>query len=207
MEIRIDSQGLSEIGSVGQVVTLLRRVDQIVETNLVAVSSPAVAWQAFAPFQTNTVTWTDDFYAFVTTTPIAMTAVLKMNSRSAAPMTAGYIYAFAQGSFVRQQISQSPNAYVVGNATPTGSFSFGLAQAAVVNGASILAPVCVAPVLYNQAAYFSPTTVIATFLSTAEAPGTILPMPSNAFEIAMPSGSGGPTLGFNDQTNTFFQLS
>ncbi|HEY1475994.1 MAG TPA: hypothetical protein VGF53_18145 [Pseudolabrys sp.] len=207
MEIQIDSQGLSNIYNAGQLVTLVRLVDQSVGSDLVAASSLSVAWQAFAPMQNNTVTWASDFYCFATTTPLVMNAVIEMNTQSAVPIRPGYVYAFTQGVFVQQKMSQSPKSYVVANAMPAGSYAFGLAQAAVVNNVSILAPVCVVPVLYNETAYFNPTAVIATFLSTENAPGTLLPEPSNAFEIAVASGSGRPMLGFNDQTNLFYELS
>jgi hypothetical protein len=204
--IEIDSQGLTKIYNAGQVVTLLRRVDQIVETDAVA-ALPVVAWQAFAPMQTNTVTWTNDFYCFATTTLPVIGAVLEINATSNAPVQAGTVYAFTQGQFVQQQKSQSPQSYVVSNATPTGSYAFGLAQTAVVNSVPTLAPFCVMPVLYNEQAYFNPTNVISTFLSSAKAPGAVLLAPSNACDVTVTSGSNGPTLGFNDQTNLFFQLS
>lgn len=206
MDIQIDNQGLTNIYNAGQVVTLMRRVDQAVDSDVIA-AAPAVAWQAFAPFQSNTVTWMDDFYCFATTTPLVMNAVIAMNAKSDAPMDIGYVYVFAQGQLVKKQQAGSPRSYVVSNATPSGSFSFGMAQAAVVNDVSTLAPICVVPVLYNESAYFNPTAVIATFLSNAKAAGAILPAPSNACDVVVKPGSSGPTLGFNDQTNLFFQLS
>ncbi len=211
MDIQIDSQGLTKIYNAGQVVTLMRRVDQTVETDAVAANSiaalPAVGWQAFAPMQTNTVTWTDDFFCFATTTPLVVGAVIEINAKSDAPVEVGNVYAFTQGQFVQQQQkSKSAQSYVVSNTTPSGSFAFGLAQAAVVNNVSRLAPFCVVPVLYNEAAYFNPTQVIATFLSSAKASGAVLPAPSNTCDVVVASGSNGPTLGFNDQTNLFFKL-
>lgn len=206
MDIQIDSQGLSNIYGAGQAVTLMRRVDQAVDTDKVA-AAPVVAWQTFAPLQLNTITWTDEYYCFVTTTPLVMSAVIAINAKSDAPMQIGYVYQFTQGRFLKQQPAQSAQSYVVSNAMPSGSFAFGMAQAAIINNVSTLAPFCVVPVLYNEAAYFSPTAVIATFLSSAKAAGTILPAPSDAFDTVVASGSNGPTLGFNDQTNLFFQLS
>ncbi len=207
MHIQIDSQGLSAIYGAGQVVTLMRRVDQAVETDL-TVAVPSVAWQAFAPLQMNTVIWSDEYYCFVTTTPLVMSAVIGINAKSDAPMEIGYVYEFTQGQFVKQQQAQSTQSYVVSNATPSGSFAFGLAQVTTVNNVTALAPFCAAPVLCNETAYFNPTAVIATFLSTAKTAGAILPAaPSNAFDAIVKPGNGGPTLGFNDRTNTFFLLS
>jgi hypothetical protein len=206
VDIQIDSQGLSAIYGAGQVVTLMRRVDQAVDTGVVA-GAPAVAWQAFAPLQTNTVSWTDDIYCFATTTPLVMSAVIGINAKSDAPMEVGYVYEFTQGQFVKQQACGQCS-YMVGNAMPLGSFAFGLAQVATVNSVTALAPFCAAPVLYNERAYFNPTAAIATFLSTARAAGAILPAaPSNAFDAIVKPGTGGPTLGFNDRTNMFFLLS
>ncbi len=185
----------------------MRRVDQAVETASVA-TAPPVAWQAFTPLQMNTVIWADEYYCFVTTTPLVMSAVIGINAKSDAPMEIGYVYEFTQGQFVKQQQAQSTQSYVVSNAMASGSFAFGLAQVTTVNNVTALAPFCVVPVLCNETAYFNPTAVIATFLSTAKAAGAILPaVPSNAFDAIVKPGNSGPTLGFNDQTNMFFLLS
>ena len=79
-------------------------------------------------------------------------------------------------------------------------------QSATINDVSALAPISAVPVLYNQAAFVSPADVISIFLSSATTGGTVLPVPSNAFSVAASAGATGPTIGFNDRTNMFFQL-
>lgn len=70
-----------------------------------------------------------------------------------------------------------------------------------------LCPVSAVPVLYNEAAYLTPTDLVSIFLSSAITGGTVIPMPPNAFSVVAAAGAAGPTIGFNDKTNTFFQIS
>lgn len=206
MEIQIDSAGLTKIANAGQVVTLTHHVDQTVEA--IAPSRLTVAWQAFAPLQTNTVNWSDQYYCFMTTTPLIMNNVIMINAEYPSPVQTGFVYQFAQGQFTMVQQSQGTNCYVISNAAQQGSYAFGLAQSATVNSVLTLAPCCVAPVLYNEEAYFCPSGEIGVFLSSASAAGALLPPPSNALNVLVNSGSGnGPIIGFNDQTNSFYLIS
>lgn len=209
LEIQIDSAGLSEIYSVSQSVTLALKIGQIVN----AVASPTasaggadqliVAWLAFTPSQTNTVSWDEQYYCFATATPLAMGEVIEMNSQSAAPMQPGAVYSFANGQFASSYPGYG-NAYVVYNAM-ADTYGFGLAQQATVNDAPAFAPTSVVPVLSNEAAYFTPADQISIFLSSASNNGTLIPPPINALTIAV--GANGAVVGFNDQTHSFYQLS
>ena len=208
MDIQIDSAGLTDISAAGQRVTLTRSVNQAVEAVTTNAGGLTVAWQAFSPMQNNAVNWSDgQYYCFASTTPVAMNMVIEMNSQSDAAMQIGYVYQFAQGRFTMQQPQQGGSWYIVSNATQ-GSFAFGLAQSAIVNNQPVLAPFCLVPILYNQQAYFTPSGMIGVFLSSASAAGTLLPPPSNPCFVSAPTGdSTEPTVGFNDQTNTFYQIS
>jgi hypothetical protein len=204
MEIQIDSDGLSAIYAANQVVTLTRDVDQAVDG--VRVAALVIAWQAFQPLQMNAINWTDQYYCFATTTPLLMNAVITMNSTSSEPMQIGFVYQFAQGQFIKQQ-QQDVNSYIVANAS-AGSFAFGMAQSATVNNVPTLAPFCIVPVLYNETAYFNPSDVIEIFLSSAGGAGALLPSPSEALDVLAQSGGGSePTIGFDDETDTFYQIS
>ena len=212
MDIQIDSAGLSAIYAANQSVTLARQVNTFVQTwgvpeaQLAASAPPAsVAWQAFQPLPSNTIDWTDQYTCFATTTPLNYGAVLMLNAFSPAPMQVGLAEIFSDGRFTQRP--QGGPAYVVANASQTGSYAFGLAQSATINSVAALCPVCAAPVLYNEAAWFTPTDVISIFLSSAITGGTVIPMPSNAFAVSAAAGASGPTIGFNDKTNMFFQLS
>jgi hypothetical protein len=205
MEISIDGAGLSKIYAADQSVTLTRAVGQSVVTNAAARGAgTTVAWQAFAPLQTNTVSWTDEYYCYATTTPLAIGAVIAMNSQCSAPVHTGPVYEFTRGQFIQQPATGS--SYVVANAATSGSFAFGLAQNATINNLQVLSPVCADPVLYNEAIYLTPTDLIAIFLSSAGKGGTVIPRPVNAFSIKISSASLAVTIGFNDQTNTFYQI-
>lgn len=205
--IQIDSAGLSEIYDAGQTVTLARQVNQVVDAAAsqrvsAGASGLMVAWLAFEPFEKNTITWSEQYYCFATTTALKMSEVLEMNSKSAAPIQPGSMYVFAQGQFSAHP--GSAGTYIICNAM-TGEYGLGLAQQATVNGASGFAPFCVEPVLSNEAAYFPPTSSISIFLSSASSNGTLLPPPINALTLAI--GANGAVAGFNDQTHSFFQLS
>jgi hypothetical protein len=209
MKIQIDSAGLSKIYGASQTVTLARQVGRIVEAvaaqSLGATAAqPTVAWQAFAPAQTNSVGWTDQYYCFATTTPLIIGAVIKMNAQYASPMQIGAIYRFTEGQFVEQQ--QAGSSYVISNAMSSGSYAFGMAQSATVNDVTALAPICAVPVLFNEAVYFSPNDLIAIFLSSSQCGGTVIPPPAGVFTTAVKPGDTGTTVGFNDQTNMFFLI-
>jgi hypothetical protein len=152
MEIQIDNAGLSAIAAAGQMVTLTRQVNQAVAVFAANTLPLTVAWQVFAPTQTNIVSWTDQYYCFATTTPLRMNAVISMISQGQSAMVPGFVYQFARGQFTMQQPGQGGNFYIVGNATAQGAFAFGLAQSATVNNVSVVAPFCAVPVLYNQSA-------------------------------------------------------
>ena len=202
MEIQIDSAGLSQIYAADQAVTLARQVNQVVDA---VATRPAIAWQAFAPLQMNTVGWTDQYYCFATTTPLVMGAVITMNARYASPMQIGSVYQFADGQFIVHQ--QSGNSYVVSNAMPLGSYALGLAQAATINNVPTLAPLCAVPVLFNEAVYFNPSDLIAIFLSSSSSGGSVIPPPANALNVVVKPGATATTIGFNDQTNLFYSIS
>ncbi len=203
MEIQIDNSGLSAIYGADQVVTLARYVDQAVDA---VAAQPTIAWQAFAPLQLNAVNWADQYYCFATTTPLIVGAVVTMNSQSGLPLQIGLVYQFTQGQFVKQQ-AQTASSYITANMAPSGSYAFGLAQSATVNNVPTLAPFCAVPVLYNQAAYFNPSDAIAIFLSSAKRGGTVLPPPSNALKVVANGAASAPTIGFDGQNNTFYQIS
>ena len=217
MDIQIDSAGLSAIYAANQSVTLARRVQGFVQTwgvaatqvaptpTAVASTPPAVAWQVFQPVATNTVDWTDQYICFATTTPLDYGAVLTLNASSSAPMQVGLAEIFSNGQFTRRP--QNGPAYVVANASQAGSYAFGLAQSATINGAAALCPVLAVPVRYNEAAWLTPTDIISIFLSSAATGATVIPTPPKAFSIVAPAGAAGPTVGFNDRTNMFFQIS
>jgi PKD repeat protein len=131
-------------------------------------------------------------------------AVIAMNSQCSTPMQAGPVYAFAKGQFIQQPATVS--SYVIANATSTGSYAFGLAQTATINNVAATSPLSAKPVLYNEAIYLNPTDLIAIFLSSATKGGTVIPPPTNAFSINVSSASAEVTIGFNDQTNTFYQI-
>lgn len=205
--IQIDSAGLSDIYDAGQTVTLARQVNQVVDAVAPPRVSPdasqlIVAWLAFEPLETNTIDWSEQYYCFATTTSLTMGEVLEMNSQSAAPMQLGSVYTFDQGQFAVYPSSGSD--YVIYNAM-AGEYGFGLAQQATVNDAQVFAPICVEPVLTDEAAYFTPTEQISIFLSSASNNGTLIPPPINALTLTV--DANGAVVGFNDQTHAFYQLS
>jgi hypothetical protein len=206
MEIQIDDAGLSKIATAGQMVTLTRRVKASVVG--AAHIPPTVAWQAFAPMQKNAVRWSDrQYYCFMTTTPLAMNAIITMNAQSGSAMQIDIVYQFAQGRFSMQQRQQGDGSYIISNAADR-LLAFGLAQSATVNDTQVLSPLCVVPVLNNETAYFSPSAMIGVFLSTASAAGTLLPPSANGFRVSAPDGAANePIIGFDDRTNTFYQIS
>jgi hypothetical protein len=211
ISIAISDKGLENIYGAGQRVTLVKSVQSFVdlaaEPGLTPQFPVIVAWQAFQPYEQNSVNWTDSYFLCTTTTPLEKNAVIVIGSETGEPAVPGWTYAFAQG-----QLKGSPGIgsdFIVSNQTQEGSFSFCQGQSATVNDTvSALAPLNAVPVLYNEQAFFTPEETVAIFLSSCRDNGTVIPQtPSNALVIALSNASPAADVGFDDLNNTFYRIS
>lgn len=194
LTMNIDAAGLSAIYHAAQRVTLVKSVG----------SSPSnVAWVSFDPFQTNTVTWTENYVIYGTTSSVEAGASLVMTSQSAGPAQTGLLYVFQNGQFTVAPGGE-PGSFNVENEQANG-INFGLGQTAKINGTSVLAPLNAVMVNENQTASFTPIETVSVYLTSIENNGVVISrVASNALVVTLTSQSPSATLGFDDTSNTFF---
>ncbi|HJQ36261.1 MAG TPA: hypothetical protein VKB93_03890 [Thermoanaerobaculia bacterium] len=191
LNINIDSQGLQNIYSAAQYVTISQ-----------GSGSNAIAWITFQPFQANQVSWVEQYYLYASTTVLQPGASIFMMSQTDGPAQFGYIYTLQQGMFTAAP--GGANALNAANAQQNGVV-LGVAQAATVNGVSIFSPTLGVSTLLNQEATFTPANVVNIFLSSYSNNGVVLPeIPSNALRVALTSQEPVANIGFNDATSSFY---
>src|SRR5690606_27694153 len=154
LEILIKEEDAKNINSNGQKVTILKSVD----------SGQSVTWVAFSPFERNTVTWTEKYAVYASTTEIKDGARIdKMSDRSANPQ---YFYSFQNGVFDMGSLDEkslTKTQYGIINKTD-GNLQFGLSQERTVNGKNANVPINVVTVFKSQKAIFTPRVTLTIFL-------------------------------------------
>jgi len=202
LNIDIDQNGLTSIYNAGQVVTLVKSV---VSAPLGGGNLP-IAWVTFQPFLNNSVSWIENYNLYATTTSLQAGATIKQTSVTGVPVMTGWTYTFDKGQFTGAQ-GGGAGTYNMTN-QQHGMFSFGLSQEAIVNNVTVNAPLNAIPVLFNEAATFTPEEKVSIFLTNVLNNGVVLSqVASNALSITLTSQSPTANIGFNDATNVFFQES
>src|SRR5262245_57303979 len=87
LTIQFDSQGLATLNEAGQLVTIVKSVS----------TGTPVAWVAFDPMESNTVTWTEQYSVYASTTQIQDGAQIITQSTQAA--VGGNTYTLSGGQF------------------------------------------------------------------------------------------------------------
>ncbi len=197
LNINIDPAGLSAIFSANQLVTLVKSVGSTPS------AAGSVAWVSFHPFENNIVSWNENYLIYGTTTSLQSGAQIVMTSQTATPVQTGFTYTFEQGQFTGGPGGQSGSFNVVNNLM--NGINFGLAQTAIVNGLSTLAPLNAVPVNIDETASFTPIETVSIFLSSFENNGVVISqVAGNALAVELTSASPSASIGFKDATNTFF---
>ena len=197
LNINIDSTGLTNIYNANQYVTLVKSVGSS------TTPGSTVAWVTFQPYQSNVVTWVENYLIYGTIMSLQSGAQIVMTSSTPNPVQAGWTYTFQQGQFTGAS-GGAAGAFNVDNQQSNG-INFGLAQTANVNGSSVLAPLNAVPVNMNQTASFTPIETVSIFLSSYENNGVVISsVAGNALAVQLSSASPTATIGFNDTNNTFY---
>lgn len=203
INLDIDDAGLKAIYDSGQSVTLVKSV---VGNPLVTGNLP-IAWLSFQPLEENQIVWTENYYAYATTTSLQAGAVISMTSQSPGPMQAGWLYTFEDGQFASAPGGAAGTLNVF-NDMQSNNFNFGLAQQATINNVATSAPLNSQPVLYNESASFTPIETLSIFLSSYSNNGVVLTqVASNALVLSLTSQNPTINVGFNDANNTFYVAS
>lgn len=197
LNINIDSTGLTNIYNADQYVTLVKSVGST------TASGNTVAWVTFQPYQSNIVSWVENYLIYGTISQLQSGATIVMTSQTASAVQTGWTYTFEQGQFTGASGGAS-GSFNLENQQSNG-INFGLAQTATVNGSSTLAPLNAVPVNINQSASFTPIETVSIFLSSYENNGVVISsVAGNALTVQLTTASPVATIGFNDANNTFY---
>jgi hypothetical protein len=202
LTIQFDPNDLQTISLANELVTIVSDVSAIVTSaqpantiNMMAIIPTSVVWQAFQPFENNTVTWSDSYQLYASQVLPAGGAIIQQQAQQTAVVTKILPYQI-NGIFGPPEsgVSLPMNVFGVSNQYQSASYlAFGLSAAANVNGMSIAsAPMNASAVPTNQDAQFSPTNNVQVFLQTGTANGMVLPNSiANVTPFLLSASTGG----------------
>lgn len=199
LDITFDQAGLDALNASGQSVTIVKQSSGGKQT----------AWISFKPQMANTVTWTEQYSVYSSTTNAQSGAVIVTSSEATA--IGGSSYNLNTAGYFDPGVSGAvgPTQYQIVNGDPnltigtTAMVTAGLVQGASVNGAVVSAPMCAAGVLYNQTALFTPIETIMVFTSSYSDNGIVISQVSgNALTVQYTTNTLA-AIKYNDQNNQF----
>jgi hypothetical protein len=203
IDININAAGLRNIYAAGQFVTLVNAVDSIVDVATASGLGATIAWIVFRPFAKNVLTWSGDYYIYATTTALAAGNIVTMNTITSGPAQVGWTYILQSGQFSPLS-SGTLNVFTAKNMT-NGMFGFGLAQYATVNNTRTVTPMSAVSALFNQEILISSPTELFIFLSSIGSSGSVLyRVPDNALTLRLTGQAVTVSVGFNEESNTFY---
>lgn len=132
-------------------------------------SSPNVAWNVYSPWQSNVMTWVEQYGIYASTVSIEHGVVLNQMSRCRFPAQDGVPYELLDShSFESPPYTDPEDTFVAGSfyaknlcESPEHKLTFGLFQDAIINGQP--APgnaISAVPVLYGSKAKMTPETTV-----------------------------------------------
>ncbi|NYZ12810.1 hypothetical protein HL658_09625 [Azospirillum sp. RWY-5-1] len=164
------------------------------------------AWVTFAPFQQNVVIWSGQYGIYASTSQIETGAMITQCS-IVDPAQTGVEYPFQHNTFQSAAVPDtwtvSPTQYATGNENG-GALTFGLRQAASVNGTRVITgPVNAVSVLPGQHAIFQPHERICVFVESNVDNGAVVStVSSNSTTIDLTTTTS-QTATYNAATGTF----
>jgi hypothetical protein len=168
LSIEIDSQGLNLLNQDGQFVTFVQSVG----------SGRPVVWVSFQPSNTNTVTWTDSYSVYASTSPFQNGA--QIFTQSTQPAAGGNIYTLNGGQFDNGQPGLPATQFGVANDDPSFNVNgvqmvtSGLYQEAIVNGSPTASPLNAVGIPYQESATFTPIQGVQVVASPFQNNGVVI---------------------------------
>lgn len=196
LQVNIDPSWVSQIVQAQQ--------NLIVTKQSAAQGGQTVAWLAFSPYQSNTISWQDTYYVYTSQTLLqAGATITQLASTQAAPQTA---YSFQSNVFTvatpYSQLSASQYEIINQSGQP---LVFGLAQGATLNGNALSSsPIFAATVLNNQWLDMTPLDTVSVFLqgnvNSAMCLGTVT---GKSCQVNFGNGVSSQTINFNSGLGGF----
>jgi hypothetical protein len=171
---------------------------------------PNVAWVAFRPLTSNTMTWEEEYGIYASTAQVQGGAQLTQLTSTGVPAALGQLYTLsANGFFTGPTPGGTPDGYTALNDwTQNPAMTFGLYQNASVNGTSILnSAVSASSVPAKLSAAMTPYTTVYVWLQGNTASSSVLTtVSSTQTKVTFSPGSSTAALVW-DPVNGQFDLS
>jgi hypothetical protein len=143
-------------------------------------SAPNVVWQSFDPFESNEVTWTEEFGVYASDAVLVAGAnIRKMSDQE--PADEAHYYTFGAGATFEGPFTDprvGAGQYGALNAMPNSSYpqlTFGLTQTATINAQTAKGrPLNAVSVLPNRFVTFTPITTVYVWLESNLASSTVI---------------------------------
>lgn len=199
LDIQISADAVRAINQAGQKVTLVKSAQQ---------KARQIAWVTFDPMQNNTVSWTEEYGLYATTTQLEEGAVIRQTANTTTPIQLNWVYTFAENVFDGgQRNKDADGAFYLTNADGKPNLSFGLTQTVNVQGTVVNAPLNAVHVLNGQHASFTPIETVSIYLSDIEDNGVVISdIASDALVVELTSANNTATIGFNAESSTFRRI-
>lgn len=167
LNLSFDDKTLKDIYDAKQQVILIK------QTFSTTSNDADIAWVTFNPFETNSVSWEDNYGVYTSTTEIQKGATIRKSSHKTAADTC--VYNFDKGFFTKNNdLITEKGSYEVVNET-TDKLTFGLTQDVLVNGKPIQSsPLNASTVLAGQNAVFTPFEKVQILLQSNAREGLVL---------------------------------
>ncbi|MBL8300452.1 MAG: hypothetical protein JNN30_19110 [Rhodanobacteraceae bacterium] len=171
LNLQIDSQSVAMLRAAGQRITIGRSVNG---------GSPNLAWLAFNPFISNTISWEEAYGLYASTVNLVNGASIYPLSAVEPPAREASIYPFLPSMYFGNPMQGGVPAgsYGIQNTAPPSSFqmlTFGLTQAAVVNGAGTpFQATSAIQLLPQMSAVLTPSSTIYVWLQSMFGSGTFI---------------------------------
>lgn len=199
LDIAFDKAGLNALSATGQKVTIVKQSS----------GGKPTAWISFTPQLANSVTWTEQYSVYSSTTNAQAGAQIITSSEATA--IGGSSYTLNTSGYFDKGVSGvvGPTQYQIINGDPdlmigtTPMVTGGLVQGASVNGTTVSSPMCAVGILYNQTAMFTPIETILVYTSSYSDNGIVISsVAGNALTVTYTTNTTA-SITYNDQNNQF----
>ncbi len=186
--------------------TILAANEQVAILKAPVITEQSVVWIAFSPFEANTVSWLENYAVYASHSVMVNGAKITMKAAQAAEPE--LFYPFKDGTFEPPVKASNigPGEYGIRDQDfDFPALTFGLAQAALVNGADVnYQPLNAQTVLRGQEAIFTPEDTIAVALMSKVESGFVISEVSGV-PIVLKFGGGvdSITIKYNGETGRF----
>ena len=197
LNFNLTSENVKTIKGVNQSIT-------IVKSTVQASQEQPVAWIAFPPMESISVTWTEDYFIYASDTAIDAGATIKESSITDDPVETTQLYTFDGGTFKAGPGGESAAFDAFNSGAQT--YTLGLAQVAKINNKPVAAPISASSVLSNENVSFQPRVKISVFLSATTDNGVVLSKIQGAvYEFELSLSNTSIALVFDETHNKFMK--